>query len=273
MKLIELSLIAALLFAAGTPAWSASSPSRYSGTSRGFKSGFSSQKRPTQAPPAPAPRKSTNFGAFGQRAAPPPTNASAPPKSALSKNLDKSAANDAALRTLDARKAAAAATPVYLPSQAPPAPVQNVPHRAPPIYAPQPVIVQQGSNNSNSNNNGNNISAGILGFMLGRTMSNGHSNGGADNSGNSGRNNDALSNTGVIVPATGTISAADLSNDASNVAAKAALEPKESFGMTSLRIVLWLLIIGTIGYLVLLALRRFTRSRVENTPNYTFEGQ
>lgn len=72
-----------------------------------FRSGFSSS-RPTATRSTAAPRQ-PSFGSFGQRQSQPPAAARAPQRdSAMSRDLDRKAAQDQAMRTYDARTGASA---------------------------------------------------------------------------------------------------------------------------------------------------------------------
>jgi len=157
-----LVLILSLALAGNVPA--ATRPASYSGTSKSMKSGFSSQKNNSSVhskPAPPAANRQSGPGAFGQAAGSP-----AQPQrgtSALSRDVDRSAAEANALKTLDQRRAAANA-PTPLPPQAPP---QQRPAYQPPYPVPTPVYQQPASS-------GNGLMAGVIGFMLGHAMSQSH---------------------------------------------------------------------------------------------------
>ena len=147
MKSTLFALLLALLLPAMTEA--APAPSRPSS----FKSGFSSQRAAPTSTGRSAPKTSPSFGAFGGA-----RNAGQQRSdSVLSQRLDKAAAEAKALRTLDARRAAAQArdTP-------PLPPVATFDSRVP---APAPIVVQRESSG---------LGNVVTGFMLGRAMSNGH---------------------------------------------------------------------------------------------------
>jgi hypothetical protein len=116
-------------------------PASHSGTSSSYKSGFSSQKSNSAAhsrPAPPAANRQSGPGAFGQQ-----TGSPAQPQratSAMSRDVDQSAARANALKTLDERRAAANAPPPLPPlndslrqPQQARAPVYQLP---PPVYAP-----------------------------------------------------------------------------------------------------------------------------------------
>jgi len=141
-----------------------------------FRSGFSSS-RPSATRSTAAPRQ-PSFGSFGQRQSQPPAAArTAQRDSAMSRDLDRKAAQDQAMRTYDARTGASttAAAGGGLPPLKPVLPAGGgnnsgsgynggayAQHGAPAsgaTSAPAPVIVREGNNN---------WLWGIGGFMLGR---------------------------------------------------------------------------------------------------------
>lgn len=132
-------------------------PAAHSGIAPSFRGGFTSQKstgaiRMAPRPPAAAPAQSpSRYGTFGKAA---DSDAARPPSSAMSRDLAQKAASENALRTLDARRAAAA--PVAPPAPAP-APTMG------PMPAP-PVVVQQRSGMGDI----------LLGFMLARATAGSH---------------------------------------------------------------------------------------------------
>lgn len=72
----------------------------------GFSSGKSTASRSIASPRQPA------FGSFGKRQSPPPVAARTPPRdSAMSRDLDRRAAQEQALRTYDSRRGVAAGQP------------------------------------------------------------------------------------------------------------------------------------------------------------------
>jgi hypothetical protein len=141
-----------------------------------FRSGFSSS-RSTPARSVATPRQ-PSFGSFGQRQAQPPAAARAPQRdSAMSRDLDRKAAQDQAMRTYDARTGAntTAAAGGSLPPLNPVLPggsngnsggyngggvyaQRSIPGSGS-TSAPAPVIVRESNNN---------WLWGIGGFMLGR---------------------------------------------------------------------------------------------------------
>jgi hypothetical protein len=139
-----------------------------------FRSGFSSARSaPTRSVATP---KQPSFGSFGQRQSQPPAAARAPQRdSAMSRDLDRKAAQDQAMRTYDARTSASttAATGGGLPPLNPVLPGGGnggayngggayAQHSVPgsgSTSAPAPVIVRESNNH---------WLWGIGGFMLGR---------------------------------------------------------------------------------------------------------
>jgi hypothetical protein len=178
IKLRTVALTVSLLLGVGVFAQASSSSD--GGKSPSLRSGFSSQRSAPAGsgrPAMPAPsRGKPQFGGFGRSApAPSPSRsggygkasdsaARGPQKSVLTNNLEEFSARDNAVRTLDARRAAAA----------PPAPAPaTMPHQSStPVQTVPPVIVQQG----------NGIGDLLTGFMLGRASSGGH---GVNNTGSS----------------------------------------------------------------------------------------
>lgn len=256
--------------------------SSHSGTSSGFKGGFSSQKgnygRSAPAPsPPPAQRSGPGFfGKAGGADAPPPQPSRS--GSALSRDMEQNAAQANALKTLDARRNAQAAAnnpplpplrdPVMRPQQPGQAPVYNQPGYAQQNLPPQqPIIVQQPNNG---------FMSGVVGFMLGRAMShpqpvyypqnNGGQGNGGNNGGNGGGNGgdwDSGQNT-TLAGSTGATGAA-----AMTPVPQAA--PAPSFGATVLRTFVWLALVSGLVWLVIYTVRKLRRLRSANAAHYSFE--
>ncbi len=246
--------------------------SSHSGTSSGFKGGFSSQKgnyaRSAPAPSAPPAQRSGpgSFGKAGGADAPPP-----PPSrsnSALSRDMEQNAAQANALKTLDARRAANAAgtppnaplPPLRDPVMRPQQPVYNQPGYAQQNLPPQqPIIVQQPSNG---------FMHGVIGFMLGRAMSQPqpvyyppNNNSGHGNSNNNGGDWD--SNT-TLAGSTGTATSAAM-------APVPAPAPAPSFGATVLRLLVWLALVSGLVWLAIYTVRKLRRLRSASAAHYSFE--
>jgi hypothetical protein len=232
-----LLLMVCLAFAGNVPA--EARPASHSGTSKSFKSGFSSQKNNSAAhsrPAAPPANRQSGPGAFGQQAGSP-----AQPQrntSAMSRDVDQSAARERALRTLDERRAAANA-PQPLPPQ--PQPQRPAPAYGAPPYAPSPVYVPPVQQS-------NGLMSGLIGFMLGRAMS--------------------QSNQPVAYPTThGNPSAATV--PAAPSASVPAPPPEPSFLARVLRVFAWLSVVSLLFWAAVYSVRKFRRLRA--APNYAFE--
>jgi hypothetical protein len=229
------ALTAALLFAIGINA-EALAFSASPGSSPSYRSGFSSQRSSSPARSAPAPSKS--FGGFGgaRPAAPPAANRDQPSRSsALTRGLDQQASQDRALRTLDARRAPPSST---LPNTSPnlPAPSQQqagMPMQVP-MQAPQPIVIQQRSG----------LGDVVTGVLIGRAMSDNH----------------------PTVYAGGGGAHVDLGGDVDGTRSRG------SFFGGVLRLFMWLIVFGAIGWAVYFALRAYKRAKQNRAPNYTFKG-
>src|SRR5476649_1929156 len=143
-------------------------PMGHFGTSSGLKSGFSSQKgnafRSARTGEAMAAPKNAP-GAFGAAAGASSAAGAAKGASPLSRDLDQSAAQANATKTLEARRAASAVPPAStIPPQADPLRPQPAPGAYYP-QMPQPVYVQRHDSGWMPM---------WMGFMLGRSLSGGH---------------------------------------------------------------------------------------------------
>jgi hypothetical protein len=226
-----LLLMVCLAFAGNVPA--EARPASHSGTSKSFKSGFSSQKNNSTAhsrSSAPPANRQSGPGAFGQQAGSP-----AQPQrntSAMSRDVDQSAARERALRTLDERRSAANAPQ--------PLPPLNDTLRSPapaPVYLPP---VQQS----------NGLMSGLIGFMLGRAIS--------------------QSNQPVAYPTThGSPPAPAATVPAATTAALPAPPPEPSFMARVLRLFAWLSVISLLVWAAIYLVRKFRRLRA--APTYAFE--
>lgn len=218
-----------------------------SGSSSALKSGFSSHKysAPSRSFDSSA-AKSTSFGTFGatSRTDAPPA-ATGNTKSALSKDLNATSANAAALKTFDARNQPAASTAPVGGSHYTAGNGAQAGYVSPPAYVPsampQTVVVQRDSGFSASP---------FLWFMLGHSMA------------SQGRDR-------VIYERPVYTNGAVVGDPAAGVnptPAVAMPEPEESFGAKLLRAVLWLTIIATLaaGALWFLA-KRAARAATANT--------
>jgi len=278
MKPLQSALLQSfcLVLGASAPAQAEAKP--YFGTSSSYKSGFSSQKGNTarSRPPAPPANRQSGPGAFGKA---PGSPASAYPRnspanaSAASRDLDRSAAQARALDNLDARRAAAS-RPAPLPplNDTPLRPASPVPATrpdaiaarntatAPPGY-PQQVIVQQPSG-------GGGLMNGVLGFMLGRAMSQANQPVAyptpSTTAGSVPPPAPAINQAGQItgMPGLGDPPAAD---------ARAPAPPQPSFGASVLRWFAWLGLVSAVAWAAVFAVRKLRRARAARQPNYSFE--
>lgn len=254
-----LLLMVCLALAGNVPAQAR--PGSHSGTSSSYKSGFSSQKNKSAnhgRPAAPPANRQSGPGAFGKQAGA-PASAQQRSRSAMSRDVDRSAAEANALKTLDQRRNAANSQP--LPPlndtlRSPQAPPQPSPvYRAPAYPAPGPGYQQQPSGN------GNGLMAGVLGFMLGRAIS--------------------QSNQPVSYPTTngGPAAAQQPTNQAAAApiaaAAASASAPAQagpgapSFVASVLRWFAWLAVLGVLAWSAVYTVRKFRRLRA--APHYSFE--
>ena len=204
----------------------------HSGTSSSYKSGFSSQKNnAARSHGSPAqPRRNT---------------------SAMSRDVDQGAARANALRTLEARRAAAN-TP--RPPAAPLPPLNDTLRRpqqpAPAYQLPQPVYVPAQQSSSNG------LMHGLMGFMLGRAMS---------------QSNQPVSYPTVSQPQPATQPGAAGTVGGMPGLGEPAAAPAPAFGASVLRWFLWLALLGVIVWTVVYSVRKLRRLRAANTANYSFE--
>lgn len=255
--------------------------SSHSGTTSGFKGGFSSQKgnfsRSTPPPvAAPSPVQRSGPGVFGKAGgadAPPPQPSRS--SSALSRDMEQNAAQANALKTLDARRAAAATSAAGAGAAIPPSgpnvprapqpgqpPVYNQPGYAQSNYPPQPIIVQQPSNG---------FMHGVIGFMLGRAMSQPQpvytpqNNGGHGNNGSNNSNSGDWDN-GSIATLAGSTSATSAA-----MARVPQAAPARSFLVTVLRTFVWLALVSGLVWLAIYTVRKLRRLRAASAAHYSFE--
>lgn len=212
----------------------------------------------------------------------------------MSRDVDRSAAEANALRTLDQRRNAANNQPLpplndtLRQPQPQPQPPSSV-YRAPGYPAPGPGYQQQPSGN------GNGLMAGVLGFMLGRAMS--QSNQPVSHPTTNGSQQTqtqqqpgaagpvpapAMADGAVVggMPGLGDTAApaATASVSVPPVAATApqpgaamlpAAAPAQSFMASVLRWFAWLSVISVLGWACVYSVRKFRRLRA--APNYSFE--
>lgn len=269
-------------------------PMGHFGTSSGLKSGFSSQKgnafRSARTGEAMAAPKNAP-GAFGAAAGASSAAGAAKGASPLSRDLDQSAAQANATKTLEARRAASAVPPA---STVPPQADPLRPQPAPGAYyqqMPQPIYVQRHDSGWMPM---------WMGFMLGRSLSGGHqtvyyanNNGAAyvdpnngGNNGNAGGGNigddasnasnasgaaaNAANNSGHGGEDWDRINPVGTSVGASSAATVAApAVPPHSFGNAVLRALAWLAFLSTMFWVLRVIFKRMLRHRA--AANYSFE--
>ena len=267
MKTSQFALVLTLLLAVAVNVTADARPMGHFGTSSGLKSGFSSQKGNAfrgVRPGVPVAAPTSGPGAFGAAAG--AGSASGAPKSAspLSRDLDQSAAQANATRTLDARRAASAVPPQADPLR---------PQAAPGMYSPQgpqPVYVQRHDSGWMPM---------WMGFMLGRSLSAGHQTvyyAGNDGGDTSNANNNGVAGNGYNASgdagATGSgVGASGSSGEdwdrITPVVAPAA--PQHAFGNAVLRGLAWLAFLGTMFWVLRVIFKRMLRNRT--AANYSFE--
>jgi hypothetical protein len=264
-----LLLMVCLSLAGNVPAIAGSTT--HSGTSSSFKSGFSSQKSNTarhSKPPAPPANRQSGPGAFGQQAGSPAQQQRN--TSAMSRDVDQSASRANALKTLDERRAAANNQP--LPPlndtlRQPPSPVQQPSpvYRAPAYPAPGPGYQQQPSGS------GNGLMAGVMGFMLGRAMSQSHQPVAYPTTSGNQPTPSAAASTNASAAATPSADGFVVTGmpGLGAPAAVAAPAPQPSFFMSVLRWFAWLSVLSLLMWAVVYSVRKFRRLRTG--PNYSFE--
>lgn len=284
MKTSRSALVLTLLLAIAAYMPAGARPMGHFGTSSGLKSGFSSQKGNvfrSVRPNAPVAAPANGPGAFGAAAAAGGAAGAAKSASPLSRDLDQSAAQANATRTMDARRAASAAPPT---SAIPPQAEPLRPQPAPGVYyqqMPQPVYVQRHDSGWMPM---------WMGFMLGRSLSGGHQTvyynnyaGDPNNGGNNGvngggsgapvdRNGNNIGSNGVN--ASGgedwdSIPAVGATVDASSAASAAPAAPQHSFANAMLRALAWLAFLSTMFWVLRVIFKRMLRNRA--AANYSFE--
>jgi hypothetical protein len=278
MKPFQSALLLSFCIALGASSPARAEASPYFGTSSSYKSGFSSQNgnAARSRPSAPPANRQSGPGAFGKA---PGSPASSYPRnrsgnaSAASRDLDRSAAQARALKTLEARRAAERApaplpplndTPLR-PAQ-PSQPVQPARPDAiaarntatmPPGY-PQQVVVQQPSG-------GSGLMHGVLGFMLGRAMSQANQPVAyPTTAGSAPPSAPAINQSGQITGMPGL-------GDAPGVNARTPAPPQPSFGASVLRWFAWLGLLSGIAWAAVFAVRKVRGLRAARQPHYSFE--
>lgn len=260
-------------------------PASHSGTSSSFKKGFSSQKSNATArhnkPAVPPANRQSGPGAFGKQAGSPAQ--AQRNTSAMSRDVDRGAAQANALRTLDQRRNAASNQPLpplndTLRQPQPSAPSPSPVYRAPAYPAPGPGYQQPPSGN------GNGLMAGVLGFMLGRAMSQGNqpvsyptTNGNQPAGAGPATTENAVAGgmpglgdstaPAAAVPATAAAGVPPATAAQPGAAMTPAAAP--SFMVSVLRWFAWLSLLSLLGWAAVYSVRKFRRLR--SGPHYSFE--
>ena len=283
MKPLQSALLLSFCLALGASAPAQAEAKPYFGTSSSYKSGFSSQKGNTarSRPSAPPANRQSGPGAFGKA---PGSPASAYPRnspgnsSAASRDLERSAAQARALSNLEARRAPAPLPPLNdtpmrpAPSAQPDAVAARNAATAPSGY-PQQVIVQQPSGNSG-------LMSGVVGFMLGRAMSQANQPVAYPTSSTPSTPPAATTyptTAGSVPPPTpainqaGQITGMPGLGDAPAVDARTPVPLQPSFGAGVLRWFAWLGLLSGIAWAAAFAVRKLRRARAARRPNYSFE--
>lgn len=228
------------------------------GTSRSMKSGFSSQKsQPLRSSGSVSNKSSsTSFGSFGQQRG----ATSGRPDSALNRDLEKSQAQQQALKNLDARnqqKTASHPEQQNSVTGRPLSPAQNAAQATPQMtQAPvAPTVIVQRESSS--------MGAAFMGFMLGQAISRPHSVPSApsyDTRRNelepiAGGDDASYKNSGINEPA----------NSGLGVAKVPAVKPveSESTGWHMLRFLLWLTFLSGLAWVSFKLYRFFVPRRQE----------
>lgn len=183
----------------------------------------------------------------------------------MSRDVDQSASRANALKTLDERRAAANNQPLpplndtlRPPQQAQqPSPV----YRAPAYPAPGPGYQQQPSGS------GNGLMAGVMGFMLGRAMSQSHQPVAYPTTSGQQPAPQPAATTAATPSADGAVVTGMPGLGAP--AAASAPAPHSSFFMSVLRWFAWLSVLSLLMWAVVYSVRKFRRLRA--APHYSFE--
>ncbi|USX26970.1 hypothetical protein NHH73_01335 [Oxalobacteraceae bacterium OTU3CINTB1] len=287
MKPLQSALLLSFCLALGASAPAQAEAQPYFGTSSTYKSGFSSQKgnAARSRPSAPPADRQSGPGAFGKA---PGSPASAYPRnrpanaSAASRDLDRSATQARALNNLEARRAAGRA-PAPLP------PLNDTPVRParPDAIASRntgtvpsgyPIVQPPPSGNSG-------LMSGVVGFMLGRAMSQANQPVAYPTSSTSSPSPvaattpatagsvpppmPAINQAGQITGMPGLGDAAAVDAPAAN--ARTPAPPQPSFGASVLRWFAWLALWSGIAWAAVLAVRKVRRLRAARQPHYSFE--
>lgn len=248
MKSTGIACLLVVALAVGVQGPVQARPASHFGTPSSMRSGFSSQKHSPAPSAPPSAQRSGQLGSFSK------STPQADPRSnsAANRDMAQNAAQANALKTYDARRAAATPPPpvanngVARAPQSAPMPVYNQP--AYPQQIPQPIIVQPQSSG---------LMHGVIGFMLGRAMS---------------------PHTQMSYPPYGPApapapAAASTVDGAAAPAAAAAMTPAPapSFLASAVRLFFWLLLMSGLVWLVVYMVWKVRRIRAANAARYAFE--
>lgn len=233
----KIVLLSAFLVLSFSSMAASSSRSYSSGFSKPSSSSMSPSKSYTASSPPSSPSKSTGFGSFGGGKKADAISRSAP-KSAMSQGLDKISSQASALKTLNARESAktvpsgfgnstkdasVTSTPQY--SQQSPSQTTQVAHV--PVYVPTPSV----------GNGGFSWGSAAIGYMLGRSTSH--------------ESNHQVDNGLSRQPESQATTPASVNQVVPNNS-----EATADTGSGMLRIILWMLIFGTVSFLIWKVLSR-----------------
>lgn len=282
MKLYTVLTLCLLLSLDGA-ALAEARPASHSGTSSSYKSGFSSQKSNSASRTPSTPRSSP--GAFGRGAAPPP----APPpasrgKSALSRDMEQSAAQDNARRTLEQRRAEANPPrplpplndTLATPRQPPPVQPQPQPNFGQPAYGQQRGYPQQpGYSPAPAPQQNNGLMYGLMGFMLGRSMAQpAHAQPQPQSQPQPTAAGQPVAQQAPDQVAAGTGATVGGMPSLQPAEVPVVAPPAQSFGASVLRTFLWLVLLSLVAWLLYYSVRKYRRLRsgaAASGRNYSFE--
>jgi len=240
MRVLHAVLVLSLLSA--NPAAQAE-PRQKSSSSKSFKGGFSSQR--AGSPPPRSPRQESasrgGFGSFNSA----PSRAPQRSDSAMSRQLDREASQDRALRTLDARRAQREQ------AERDTRPVPGYENAQSSAQRSSQYDDRRSAPAQRSDNGLGGVGGVVTGMVLGQMANNAAA-----------RNNNGY--PGQVAGAGRGTSSASVNQAPSG---------GPSFFGGVMRMFMWLIVLSAIGWLVFFLVRRKRRTAEQNKPNYTFEGQ
>lgn len=252
MKSTGIACLLVVALAVGVQGPVQARPASHFGTPSSMRSGFSSQKSSPPPSAPPSAQRSGNLGSFSKSTPP----ADPRSNSAAHRDMAQNTAQANALKTYDARRAAATAPPmndtVARAPQSAPLPVYNQP--AYPQQIPQPIIVQPQSNG---------LMHGVIGFMLGRAMSQ-HTQ----------MSYPPYGPNPAATPAPPPAPTATVDGAAAPAAAAAMTPvpaPAPSLLASIVRVFFWLLLMSGLVWLVVYMVWKVRRIRAANAARYAFE--